>query len=181
MNTLDLVIIIPIVLGFIFGLFKGLVKELTSLSAIVLGVFGARLFAPSVSEFFINKFSFSPKTALPLSYLFIFIFIAAILLVLAKMLEKLFDSIALGGLNKLLGGFFAALKYALIVSVFLNVFDALNNKFPLIKSKSKVESITYKPILKLAPKLWDETKNSNVLDFKQKSIHDEEKNKLYRH
>jgi len=34
MNSLDLIIIIPIAAGFIFGLFKGLIKELTSLAAI---------------------------------------------------------------------------------------------------------------------------------------------------
>jgi membrane protein required for colicin V production len=158
MHTLDLFLLIPITLGFVFGLFKGLVRELTSLAAIVLGIYGARLFAPFVSEFLIHKLSFSDKTAHPVSYLLIFIVIAIGLMMLAKMLDKLFESMSLGGLNKFLGGLFGALKYALIVSVLLNVFDAMDSKFPLIKPKTKEESIGYKPLLKLAPKLWDETK-----------------------
>lgn len=182
MNTLDLIILIPIALGFVFGLFKGLIKELASLAAIVLGIFGAKMFAPSLSGFLINKFDFSEKTALPTAYLILFISIAIVLLLLAKTLDKIFDSIALGGLNKFLGGLFAALKYALIVSVLLNVFDALDSRFPIIKAKTKAESIGYKPIMKLAPTLWEETKNGKVLDFKPKSTNEAEKvrNNRYR-
>jgi membrane protein required for colicin V production len=175
MNTLDLIILIPIVLGFIFGLFKGLIKELASLAAIVLGIYGAKLLAPATSAFLIQKLAFSAKTALPISYLILFIAIAVILLIMAKMLDKLFDSIALGGLNKFLGGVFAALKYALVVSILLNVFDGLDSKFPILKTKTKAESIGYKPILKLAPTLWDKTYKNKELDSNQKSTNEEKK------
>jgi len=173
MNTLDLVLIVPIVLGFVFGLFKGLIKELASLAAIVLGIYGARLFAPSVSQFLIHNLKFSEKTALPLAYLFLFIGIGILLLFIAKALDKVFDSIALGGLNKFLGGVFCALKYALIVSVLLNVFNGLNSKLSLIKSKTKAESIAYKPLMNLAPTLWDEAKNRKTFDSKEHSTYEE--------
>ena len=180
MNNLDLIILIPIALGFVFGLFKGLIKELASLAAIFLGVYGAKVFAPSVSVFFIHTFSFSPKTALPITYLFIFILIAALLLILARMLDNIFNSIALGGLNKLLGGIFAALKYALVVSVLLNVFDALDSRFPIIKQKSKSESIGYKPFMKLAPTLWDEGKKDKIFGIKNNSSLNEKETKSNR-
>jgi len=162
MHTIDLFLLIPIVLGFVFGLFKGLIRELTSLAAIVLGIYGAKLFSPVVSGLLIHTFDFSPKTAHPLSYLLIFIAIAVGLLMLARMLDKIFDSMSLGGLNKFLGGLFGALKYALIISVLLNVFDALDSKFPIIKVKTKEESIGYKPLLKLGPTLWAETKKNKA-------------------
>ena len=41
MNTIDFVILIPILIGFVFGLFKGFIKELASLAAIFLGIYGA--------------------------------------------------------------------------------------------------------------------------------------------
>jgi len=158
MHTLDLLIIMPITLGFVFGLFKGLVKELTSLAAIILGVFGAKLFAPAVSGVLVHTFHFSDKTATPVAYLLLFIAIALVLLILANMLDKVFDSMSLGGLNKFLGGIFGGIKYALIVSILLNVFDSMDSRFALIKPKTKAESIGYKPMLKFAPTLWDETK-----------------------
>ncbi|MDR3654029.1 MAG: CvpA family protein [Paludibacter sp.] len=177
MNTLDLIILIPIVLGFVFGLFKGLIKELTSFVAIVLGIYVAKIFAPFVSEILINQFKFSDKTARPFAYFFLFLFVIIGLLLLAKVLDKIFDSIALGGLNKFLGGLFGALKYALIVSVLLNVVDALDSRFSLVRTKTKSESIAFKPIKNLAPALWEETKSSKTFDFKEDSVNEENRNR----
>ena len=158
MNSLDIYLLLPIALGFVFGLFKGLIKELTSLVAIVLGIYGAKLFAPLMASILINGFGFSPATAHPLAYIFLFIAIGVGLLFLANALNKIFNSLSLGGLNKLLGGLFGALKYALIVSVLLNVFDALDSRFSLMKQQTKEYSIGYKPLIKFGPKLWEESK-----------------------
>ncbi len=162
MNSLDLLLLIPITLGFIFGLFKGLIKELTSLVAILLGIYGAKLFAPLVSKVLINKFDFSPTIAHPIAYVILFIGIGIGLLLLANVLDKIFGSLSLGGLNKILGGIFGGLKYALIVSVLLNVFDALDSRFSLIKHQTKESSIGYKPLMGFGPTLWDETKLYNT-------------------
>jgi membrane protein required for colicin V production len=158
MNSLDLFLLIPITLGFIFGLFKGLIKELISLVAIIAGIYGAKLFAPLVSEILINTFAFSPTTAHPTAYIILFIAIGIGLLLAANAIDKIFDSLSLGGLNKLLGGIFGALKYALIVSVLLNVFDALDSRFNIVKQQTKENSIAYKPLMKFGPALWEETK-----------------------
>ena len=158
MISLDLFLLIPITLGFIFGLFKGLIKELISLVAIIAGIYGAKLFAPLVSKILINTFAFSPTTARPTAYIILFIAIGIGLLLAANAIDKIFDSLSLGGLNKLLGGIFGALKYALIVSVLLNVFDALDSRFSMIKHQTKENSIAYKPLMKFGPGLWEETK-----------------------
>ncbi|MFT3752496.1 MAG: CvpA family protein [Paludibacter sp.] len=158
MNKLDLILLLPVALGFVFGLFKGLIKEITLLAAIVLGIYGAKLLAPFVSGWLVGSFHFSEKTAMPISYLLLFVGIAVGLLILAKSLEKVFDSMSLGGLNKLFGGVFGALKYALIVSVLLVVFDAVDSRFSIISPETKENSIAYKPLMKLAPTLWDEAK-----------------------
>jgi membrane protein required for colicin V production len=158
MNSLDLFLVIPITLGFIFGLFKGLIKELISLVAIIAGIYGAKLFAPLVSKILINTFAFTPTTARPTAYIILFIAIGIGLLLAANAIDKIFDSLSLGGLNKLLGGIFGALKYALIVSVLLNVFDALDSRFSIIKHQTKENSIAYKPLMKFGPGLWEGTK-----------------------
>jgi membrane protein required for colicin V production len=158
MNKLDMILLLPIAVGFVIGLFKGLIKEVTSLAAIFLGIYGAKLLAPMVSDLLVSVFHFSEKTALPVSYLVLFVGIAIALLMLAKSLEKLFDSMSLGGLNKLFGGIFGALKYALIVSVLLIVFNAIDSRFSIISAGTRDNSIAYKPLLKMAPTLWDEAK-----------------------
>lgn len=155
MNSLDLFILIPIAVGFIFGLFKGLIKELTSLAAIFLGIYAAKILSPWLAEILIKSSGFSAKTAHPVAYVLIFIAVAVALLIVAKTLDKVFDSISLDGLNKLMGGIFGGLKYALIISVVFNLFNIVDGKFNILSSTTKSESIIYQPILKLAPKLWD--------------------------
>lgn len=179
MNSLDLLILIPIAVGFIFGLFKGLIKELTSLAAIILGIYGAKMLAPAVSDILIKSFEFSAKTAKPLAYLLLFIAIAILLLILANVVDKVFSSLSLGGLNKLMGGIFGGLKYALIVSVLLNVFDALDSRFSIISIETKDQSIGYKPLMKFGPALWEETKKNKTLDFDKDAENEKSKTKNY--
>ncbi|NDP19531.1 MAG: CvpA family protein [Paludibacter sp.] len=179
MNSLDLLVLIPITIGFVFGLFKGLIKELTSLAAIVFGIYGAKIFAPSVSEMLEKSFEFSSKTSKPVAYLILFVTIAVILLVIANMLDKLFSSLSLGGFNKLMGGIFGGLKYALIVSVLLNIFDALDSRFSIVKIETKEQSLTYKPLMKFGPALWNETKTNKKFDFDKDTTDEDNKIKNY--
>ena len=59
MNTFDLFILIPIALGLIFGLFKGFVKEVVSLAAVVLAIIAGAMMWPF--KYFLNDL-FSAKS-----------------------------------------------------------------------------------------------------------------------
>lgn len=165
MNKLDVLLLTPIAIGFIFGLYKGLIKELTSFAAILLGIWGAKLLSPFVCNLLEEMFYFSPKIALPLAYLCVFVLIVIGLLTLAKVFEKMVDSLSLGGLNKFFGGIFGALKYALLISVLLTLISAVDRQFQLINPSTKENSIVYKPLLEFAPALWDETKKEKKSDL----------------
>jgi len=156
MSNIDISILIIVGAGFVFGLFKGLVRELASLAAIVLGIYGAKLFSSMLVPLVVDMLGVSEKVAQPLSYVVLFIAIAVALLILARTVDKVFDAVSLGGLNKFLGGVFGALKYALIISVLINVFEPLNQKFRFMSEEKQQNSVTYRPLLNLAPDLWDE-------------------------
>ena len=156
MSNIDISILIIVGAGFVFGLFKGLVRELASLAAIVLGIYGAKLFSSLLVPLVVDMLGVYEKVAQPLSYVVLFIAIAVALLILARTVDKVFDAVSLGGLNKFLGGVFGALKYALIISVLINVFEPLNQKFRFMSEEKQQNSVTYRPMLNLAPDLWDE-------------------------
>lgn len=161
MSKIDLLIALPLCVGFVIGLFKGFAKEIASLVAIVLGIYAAKLFAPVVAGIFKVLFGLSEHTALLFSWVVLFLLIAIGLFLLTRSLEKLFNSMSLGLFNKLLGGLFGALKYALVISVLLVVVDAVDSHFSLIDKDTKSASILYKPVISLAPALWDEAKKVN--------------------
>lgn len=180
MNTLDLIILIPIVLGFIQGLFKGLIKELTSFAVIVIGIYGAKLLATPFEKLLLNIAFLSPQITKPLAFLLGFIIIAIGLFILAHLLDKTLSFIQLSGVNKFLGGIVGSLKYLLILSILLNVFDTVDNHFHLINKTTKEQSLTYSKVLKVAPVLWEEVKDKKSTDQKntiQKNKIESNKNK----
>lgn len=175
MNTFDLFIIIPIALGLIFGIFKGFVKEVVSLVAIVLAWFVAELFSNAISPFMGSLFNLSEKMAKTTSYIFIFILTISAALLLSRLTDKLLHNISLGWLNSILGGFFGALKIAIVISVMMNAFDALDSKFNFANPEKKEASLCYYPILKLAPSLWKEARKTYD---KNKENHQDKTEKL---
>jgi membrane protein required for colicin V production len=169
MNNIDYVILIPILLGFIFGLFKGLVRELSSLAAIFLGIYGAKLFSPVISNTLQCHTIHNVQVANAVAYIIVFITIAILLLILSKWVDKFFEAISLSTLNKLAGGLFGALKFALVMSVLINVFDAIDGKFQLIHRDTKSNSVLYEPVKHLGPELWTEAKTYKENSMKDKN------------
>ena len=160
MNTFDLFILIPIALGLIFGLFKGFVKEVVSLAAVVLAIIAAEMLSDSIKPLIAGFFDFSDKMAKTVSYILIFTLTILAALLISRLTDNLLSSISLGWLNSLLGGVFGALKIAIVVSVLMNVYDALDSKFGFANPEKKEDSLSYYPILKLAPSLWEEAKKT---------------------
>ena len=158
MNALDLYITIPILLGFVIGLFRGLIKETISLIIIIVGILLSRLLAPGISNKLTDWFNISPQAAKPLSFIIAFLVIALVLIIIGRLLHKMIKMLSLGLINSILGGIVSAIKYIIIISVILVLMEALDNKFSLLSKDLKEESTLYKPIKKIAPDLWKEFK-----------------------
>ena len=56
-------------------------------------------------------------------------------------------------------GVFGALKWALVASVLLNVFDTFDRRFAWVEPQVKRESLLYDGMLHFGPRLWEETKD----------------------
>lgn len=164
MNSIDYSILIIIGIGFVFGVFKGLIKELASLAAIFLAIYGANLLSPIAKNILVNSFKINEKTASALAYVIIFFAVVVGLLIISRLLDKMLSSISLGGINKLLGGVFGAIKYALIISVLINIIDPINDLFQLIDPETRKSSITMDPLKEMAPKIWEEAKTIKTTD-----------------
>ena len=159
MNIIDILILIPILYGLIRGLIKGLVHELTSLVALVLGVVGARMWAPTLKVQLLEMIDMDPTVAQVISYCLVFFAIALSLNLLGRLVSKLLSAVSLGGVNKLLGAVFGAVKLALIVSVVINLVEFVDVQVNFIKDETKQSSVCYEPIKRLAAVAWEQVKN----------------------
>ena len=151
---LDICLIIPLAWGLVRGLYKGLMMSVGSLVGLILGVYLANIYAPQLSAVLLKQFVLSQQVAHVLAYFLIFGGVTLISFLIAKILDKFFKVVMLSWLNRLLGALFGVVKYALALSVILNLIALLdNNNLSIIPQDAKNNSILYEPVLKTVPTL----------------------------
>lgn len=158
MSWLDIIILLPLLIGLVRGLMKGLVIEIASIVAIVLGYIGSRLWGAMFAAWLIQQFSWPETVCMVVAYALLFIGISLLLHILARALSKLFQKVSLGWLNRLLGGVFGTLKWAIIVLTLVLCVHRLDEQFQFIQPDLKEQSIIYMQAAPLSEKMWAEIK-----------------------
>ncbi|HET6990290.1 MAG TPA: CvpA family protein [Bacteroidia bacterium] len=151
MNAIDIVILIPVVWGFVRGFMKGAIMEAATFVAFFLGVWGGMHLSDGMAML-IHKWTDSTSPYVPLiSFALVFVGILAAVFGVAKLVEKIAEKSALSIVNKLLGGAIGTVKFLLILSVLFFVIDKLENNIEIIPRKMKDKSLLYRPVAKIAP------------------------------
>ena len=154
MNYLDIFIVCVLVFGFSRGFIKGLIMELSSLLAIVLGAYGSLKFSDLtlnwVSLNFSSQIENIDDNYLKIaSFAFTFLIIIVFVSVIGKGLTRVVKMVSLGLINKTLGGLFGAIKYVLILSFFFVFFENLNSTLFLIDESFFESTLLYEPIMEI--------------------------------
>ena len=117
LNLLDFLILTPLVFGLARGLYKGFVNELASLLALVGGILIAHAFADDVF-LVLSGYIDEPGTGTSiLAYVLIFTAVVIIVFVLSRALTKMLGFLALGLVNRILGGLFGLSKMLIILLI----------------------------------------------------------------
>jgi len=164
MSIIDIVLAALLLFGLIRGVMKGFFVEITSLLALILGVYGAIHFSNFAASFLESKVDWNEKTVNITAFAITFVIIVLAISLAGKALTKLADFAALGILNKLLGGVFGALKIGLILSIILIVFNKINSTLPFLEENDLENSMLYKPVKSLAPMLFPSILNKGKED-----------------
>lgn len=176
MNYLDWIIIIILLISAIKGYRKGLIYQLTSLAALVLGIYIAVKFSKWVSPFIQLHFVLSANFSKVIAFLFLFILVIILVNMLGRFLEKIFKGIELTNLNKITGSIFYITKITFLISIVMLLlrFSIINFNWPNTETIDK--SYLYKPIESVAPsvfpylKINQETKKQPVLQNKKQTV-----------
>ncbi len=119
MSLIDILLLLPLVIGLVRGLWKGLVHELMSLVALFVGIFLAYHYSDEAG-LFLQQYIGTDGVALRiLAYLLIFGGVMIAAFALSFLLTKALQFMALGMLNRALGGLFGASKALLIMLVLI--------------------------------------------------------------
>lgn len=147
---LDVVLIIPLVWGAVIGFKKGLVLELASIIALILGIYGAVKFSDVTADYLNESFEIASNWIGLISFLVTFIGIVVGVFFLGKVIDKMLKIVALGLVNRILGLVFGLVKYAIILSFVLFFFENLNTRFQFTDHDLEEETFLYAPIKMIA-------------------------------
>lgn len=149
MNVLDLVLSIILLLGLVRGLFKGFFVELAGLLSLVGGIYAAIHFSGGTYRFLDTFISWEEKYLAILAFAVTFFIVVFLISLAARFLTKMVSMIALGLVNRLLGGIFGLLKMAFLASLFFMFFERFAIFDP--EAETKEASVLYPSVRAIAP------------------------------
>lgn len=146
-NWLDVILVLPLVVGLVRGLMRGLISEIIAIVVVILGVLGARFGAPPFSAWLLTQFAWPQGVCDVVAYTMLFLGIAILLSILARLLTKFMRTIHLGWANRLAGGLFGIAKYGLIVLIVVFVMDRTNDAFHWLDGAQVVSDSVIYPLM----------------------------------
>ena len=158
MSWLDILILLPLLIGLIRGLMKGLIVEISSIAAIILGFLGAKWWSAGFASWLMQQFEWNETACIVVAYALIFAGIALGLNIIARLLSKLFQKIQLGWINRLLGGVFGTAKWGIVIVALVLCVHNLDKQFQFIQPELKEKSVVYTTLTPYAEQAWEEIK-----------------------
>ncbi len=154
MNWIDATIVIILILSAVMGFINGFVREVASLAALILGIWGAIKFSTFTAERLYDYFDMTGRYVGIISFIITFGIIVVIIHFIGILAHKIVDAASLGFVNRLLGIAFGLLKSVLIMSIFFSIFWAIDAHKPFLPKDRIEESIFFNPISDIAPAIF---------------------------
>ena len=117
MTWLDYAALVILVASVLWGIWRGLVREVISIGAWVLAFLGANLFAGPLGDA-LPKALPTPEIRVLVAFVVVFIAILAVCALASRLLSKLVHGAGLGELDRSLGGVFGVVRALLILLAF---------------------------------------------------------------
>ena len=146
MNKIDIILLIILGFGLVRGFMRGLIIEMASLLAIVVGIYGAIHFSFFTASLLDKILPAEKQTLEVVAFGVTLIVLVLGVMLLAKILTKMIKAAELGFLNRLGGALCGLLKSIVIVG---SIFVFLERTFQTEKwlsTSALSESVLYKPV-----------------------------------
>lgn len=148
---IDFTFAVLIILAIIKGYQKGLIIAVFSIIAFIIGLAAALKLSAVVAEHLQGSISVSAKWMPFIAFALVFFVVIVLVRLGARLIEKSFQAVMLGWLNRLGGIVLYAALYTIIVSIF--IFYA--EKLQLLQATALESSQTYPFIQPWGPKVMD--------------------------
>ncbi len=116
MNTLDYIIIIAIAIGFVYGYFRGIIKQLSFSAGFALGIITAMLYYPIAGAEIQKCTNLESWICIPLGFIAILLSMIIIFKILGVILSGLLKLIHLDFIDKVCGALFSTVISVLLIA-----------------------------------------------------------------
>lgn len=130
MSIIDIIILVPLVIGAIGGFKKGFIMEIISLLALILAVIGGFHFLHWGIALLQEHFDLSGKFLPFLSFIIIFAAIVIVVNLVGKAVKKIVHMAFLGGIDKIAGAILGGLKWIFFLSLVVWAFQVFGVEVP---------------------------------------------------
>ena len=167
MNYLDIIIVVPLLYCLVKGFSNGLIKEITSLLSLIIGIYIAVNFSILLESYFAEIFGHYEQFKPIIAFAILFVATSLIINLIGILANKLTKALALGIISRFLGGIFGLLKVVVVFSFLIFVITDYN----LVNKKIKDDSVLYGPLSDIATIITSQLKNPQlILDKIDKSV-----------
>lgn len=146
MIILDIVILVPVLFGAYLGFRKGLIIEVATLLAFILGIYAGIKCSKLIAEWFAVAGDFTPEYLPVIAFSVCFLAVVVLVFFLGRWLERFVKLALLKPIDKILGGVFGLVKMIFVMAVLVVILDAYSQRTPVISEETKRESLLYKPL-----------------------------------
>jgi membrane protein required for colicin V production len=162
MTYLDILLIIPLIIGGWRGFKKGFIIELFTLLALLVGIYAGIHFSDFMADILKENIGLTTKYLPAIAFTITFLAVGAMVFFGGKVLEKMIKVVALGPINKAAGAIFGVLKMLFILSALLAILESIDEKNDFIPQALKDNSLLYN--------LVKETAMSTIPALKESSL-----------
>ena len=150
MDAIDIIILVFVGIGAVWGLMKGFVRQFSSLVGLIAGLLVARALFVEVGDWMAPAIGVSATVGRVLAFFLLWIIVPLLFSLFASFLTKALQVIHLGWINRLLGGGLGAVKFMLLVGMMAQLLEFVDPKGELLPASVRDESVLYHPMCDLA-------------------------------
>ncbi|MBO4264109.1 MAG: CvpA family protein [Bacteroidales bacterium] len=136
MGTLDIILLLLFLPAVWLGISKGLVLQLASFAAVVVGIWVSKSLSPELAGWLSVQFGWNPAVASIFCYAVVFLFVAILLGMVGRLVTKAIKTASLGWVNRLAGLVFALGTTALLLGMAISLFEGLNVQWQFVEPET---------------------------------------------
>lgn len=162
MNFIDVLFLIPIAYFSYKGFKNGLIIEVFTLLAFLVGIYAGINFSDGTASLLRNNWGFTSEYLPTIAFTITVLVVGAMVYFGGKFLEKIVDITGLSIANKMGGVALGFLKSLYLLSVLAVLMESYDEKNDFISEETKEQSLLYEPVKELSIQTIPHMKESSI-------------------